>query len=331
MREPELIVTSVDFARRALLKLAGVATAAAALPGAIRAEGGVSPSVVLPFALTTPVSVGKACLRVRDLPVVRDYYRTLLGFEVVAKREGEVDLGVGGVALLTLRQVADIAPESPVSAGLYHIAYLMPSRADLGRWLVHAVHLGVRIDGFADHNVSEAVYLTDPEGNGIEVYADRPAEQWVWHQGFVTMGSRSLDVDGLFALADSSVDTYKRIPEALRIGHIHLRVGDLEKANEFYSVGIGLTPTKRGRKDAAFLSSGGYHHHVAMNVWQSEGAGARDPNTTGLDWFSLEAGREVLAEIKASLAAADIDATSTGGSLVIFDPWGTEVRIAAKA
>lgn len=313
--------------KRDILRMAGVATAAAALPSALRAEGLQSlEERELPFALTTPMHIGQACLRVIDLPMMTDYYIGVLGFEKIEASERAVVLGAGGVPLLTLRRSEGIVREDPSSAGLYHIAYLMPSRKYLARWLVHAAMMQVPLDGFADHSVSEAIYLTDPEGNGIEVYSDRPKESWVWNNGVVTMGSKALDLDSIIPLADVTRDAYKAAPDLLRIGHIHLRVGDVGEAEAFYGSVIGLQSTRKGREDAAFYSSGGYHHHVAMNVWNSRGAGKRVSGTTGLEWFSV-------ASDAVSVEAVRMRASNpvlTGEGISLLDPWGTEIRMIAS-
>ncbi|PJR09107.1 VOC family protein [Sinorhizobium meliloti] len=314
--------------RRDILMLAGVATAAAALPASLRAEGldGASKAEVdsLPFALKTPVHIEQVSLRVMDLPMMARYYNLVLGLEEIEASRDYAILGAGGVPLLSLRQVDGIVREHPASAGLYHVAYLMPTRADLARWLVHAAMLQVPIDGFADHDVSEAIYLTDPEGNGIEVYSDRSPENWIWTDGFVTMGTKAIDLDGLVALTDRTRDTYS-MPSTLRIGHIHLRVGDLAAAEAFYGNIVGLQSTRKGRKDAAFYSSGGYHHHLGMNVWNSRGAGKRAAATTGLEWFLMRLDAESMKQARTRAPAGQMAEVDGGFSLT--DPWGTEIRM----
>ena len=190
-------------------------------------------------------------------------------------------LGSGGVPLLSSERRESAAREARNAAGLYHTAFLMPTRKDLARWLVHAAANKVPLSGFADHLVSESVYLDDPEGNGIEVYADRAPETWKWDAGSVAMATDQLDIDGLLALTDTRTTDYAKAPDDLRIGHMHLRVGDLEQADRFYGGAIGFDPTRK-RSGAAFLSSGRYHHHLGINVWQSAGAGPRDDAATGL-------------------------------------------------
>ena len=178
------------------------------------------------------------------------------------------------------------SPTTPRTAGLYHTAFLMPTRADLARWLLHAAQKRVPLTGASDHAVSEAIYLDDPEGNGIEVYRDRPADEWVWQDGMVKMTTAALDLDDLARAAGN--EGFSGAPDGLRVGHIHLRVGDIDQAEKFYHDVIGLDVIRR-RGGATFMSSGRYHHHVGSNVWHSAGAGMRDPNRAGLAWFAFEA------------------------------------------
>lgn len=319
--------------RRSALKFLGLSSAAAAFAGALKAEGlqaAPNPSAGLPFALTTPVHIEEAALRVRNLDIMVAYYRDVLGLREIRKTEDGIVLGAGSEALLHLIHRPDANQESQRSAGLFHIAYLMPSREDLARWLVHAAMLRVYIDGFADHNVSEAIYLTDPEGNGIEVYSDRPRERWTWQGDLVTMGTEPLDIDDILRLADTSRDTYVSAPQSLRIGHIHLRVGEIAKARAFYQDRLGLASTRGDRPNAAFLASGGYHHHIAVNTWNSEGASLRDSRDTGLDWFSLRVMETSLhAEQKRRFAESGAVQAVDGG-FETTDPWGTKVRLLAS-
>jgi catechol 2,3-dioxygenase len=319
--------------RRRALKLAGITSMAAALQGALSAEGMAAvpeAEPALPFAVTTPMHVGQAALRVRDLNAMVGYYRDMLGLEEISRsgdNGGTVVLGAGGQALLHLVHMPDAPFETPTSAGLFHIAYLMPDRQDLARWLVHVARRRFPVTGFADHSVSEAIYLTDPEGNGVEVYWDRPRDLWKWDGDVVTMGTNPLDVDEIVAKTDISKDDYSKAPANLRIGHIHLRVGDVAKATGFYGDLIGLSSTRGKRADAGFFSSGRYHHHVAFNIWNSAGAGPRDAKSTGLDWFSLELSNEAdLAQLKEKLKQTPSTAIADR-HVGIIDPWGTQVRL----
>lgn len=322
----------MQFTRRHTLKFAGISCAATALAGALRAEGdppAASTGTALPFALTTPMHVSQAALRVRDLDPMIDYYRSVLGLNEVARNARGVTLGAGTVPLLDLVHKPTADYESPTSAGLFHIAYLMPTRKDLARWLVHAALRQVPLTGFADHNVSEAVYLNDPEGNGIEVYSDRPKDTWVWSGSVVKMGTEPLDVDDLVTLTDTKKSDYEAAPSGMRIGHIHLRVGEIATARAFYEEAVGLKPTQDARSDASFLSSGGYHHHLAVNTWNSRGAKERNATETGLDWFSLAIKNPTDLEAqKTRLRAAGYVLVEMENKVVeAIDPWGTRLRL----
>ena len=316
---------TIDLTRRTLLHLAGASSLGAAAAAAAQAEGtaGSGPT----FANRTPMRVGMVTLRVRDLDKVAYYYRDAIGLTVMTRTATGARLGAGGVPLLDLERREGAAREARNAAGLYHTAFLMPTRKDLARWLVHAAIHRVPLSGFADHRVSESIYLDDPEGNGIEVYADRDPSLWQWSDGTVTMATDQLDIDGLVSLTDTRVSDYAKAPEGLRIGHVHLRVGDLARAEGFYRGAIGFDPTRQ-RNGAAFLSSGRYHHHLALNVWQSAGAGRRDDAATGLGWFSLEIEKpDVFAAQEQRLRQAGVQLATVANGLEAVDPWGTRVRL----
>jgi catechol 2,3-dioxygenase len=218
----------------------------------------------------------------------------------------------------------DAIADDPRTAGLYHTAFLQPTRQDLGRWLVHAARNRVQLTGASDHAVSEAIYLDDPEGNGIEVYRDRKPEEWRWSGGRIQMSTERLDLDNL--AADTGNAAYAGAPAGLRIGHIHLRVGDLGATQTFYCDTIGLEPTA-GRGGALFMSSGRYHHHVGSNVWHSAGATTRDDARAGLSWFAFGAANaaEHDAVIK-RLKDANLPLSEGANGTETRDPFGTRVR-----
>ena len=317
---------NIDLTRRTLLHLAGVSSFAAAAAAAARAEG-TGNSGGPTFANRTPMRIGMVTMRVRKLDSVTDFYRDVLGLTVMERTGTGATLGAGGIRLLALEGRPQAPDESRKAAGLYHTAFLMPTRKDLARWLVHAAINRVPLSGFADHRVSESVYLDDPEGNGIEVYADRDPSLWQWTDGTVTMATDQLDVDDLVLLTDTRVSDYAAAPEGLRIGHVHLRVGDLARAEDFYRGAIGFDPTRQ-RNGAAFLSSGRYHHHLGLNVWQSAGAGHRDDAATGLAWFSLEIERQdMFAAQEQRLGQAGVKVLPVANGLEAADPWGTRIRL----
>ena len=318
---------TIDLTRRTLLHLAGASSLSAAAVAAAQAEGtagGGGPT----FANRTPMRIGMVTLRVRDL----DLGRRLLSRRDRPDRHGALRRWAPSSARAACRcsisnGARARAREARNAAGLYHTAFLMPTRKDLARWLVHAAKNKVPLSGFADHLVSESVYLDDPEGNGIEVYADRAPETWKWDGGSVAMATDQLDIDGLLALTDTHTTNYAKAPDDLRIGHMHLRVGDLEQADRFYGGAIGFDPTRK-RSGAAFLSSGRYHHHLGINVWQSAGAGPRDDTATGLAWFSLEvATEEILQAQTLRLRQAGAPAAAIEKGIETSDPWGTKVRL----
>ena len=272
------------------------------------------------------VHIGAVGMRVRDLDRVTAYYRDMLGLTVQEHTRQVATLGIGGVALLELIQKPDALPDDPREAGLYHTAFLMPTRADLARWILHAAKNRVPFTGASDHDVSEAIYLDDPEGNGVEVYSDRPYEKWRRDGKLIFQKTEPLDIDAIIREIDPATATYPGAPEGLRIGHIHLRVGNVARAEAFYGGALGLDVTRR-RTGATFLSSGGYHHHVAVNVWHSDGAGTRNGTRAGLDWFTMEINDQpTMDAVKKRLDAAGVTIDAIPGGFAAMDPWGTAIH-----
>jgi catechol 2,3-dioxygenase len=243
------------------------------------------------------LSFGPATLVVRDLDAMTSFYADELGFNVLAREAGHVTLGAD-TPLLVLRHDPHATLPAPGSAGLFHIAYLLPSRADLARWALRACANGLTLDGASDHLVSEALYLTDPEGNGIEVYADRPEGEWVWSANGVAMATKRLDMRALYA---SAAGQGAAPPAGTVIGHMHLKVGDADAAARFWGAALGMGETARYAPHAVFLAAGRYHHHLAVNTWQSQGAGPRAAGTTGLESFVVHGAK---------------------GTTLQVDPWG---------
>jgi catechol 2,3-dioxygenase len=285
-----------------------------------------NPSAMPTAASRAPLHIGAVGMTVRDLDRLTVYYRDMLGLTVQEHTGRAATLGVGGVPLLELIHRPDALADDPREAGLYHTAFLMPTRADLARWILHAAKTRVPITGASDHDVSEAIYLDDPEGNGVEVYSDRPREKWRRDGELIFQKTDPLDIDAIVGEVDPATATYPGAPGGLRIGHIHLRVGNIGKAEEFYRGALGLDLTRR-RTGATFLSSGGYHHHVAVNVWHSDGAGARNGKRAGLDWFAMEINDQPTMEgVKKRLAAAGVTIDAIPDGFAATDPWGTRIR-----
>lgn len=285
-------------------------------------------SEIKQFALTRPAYVGQAHLVVHDLPRVSDFYQKIIGLSVLEKNPSGEVLGVGGQPLLTLStsSTAERAPRN--AAGLFHTAFLMPSRDDLAHWLAHAAQNNVQLQGASDHLVSEAIYLADPEGNGIEVYRDRLPEEWTYQpDGTVEMATISLNLQALYDSAPKAAFT--GAAEGTAIGHIHLQVGNIPQADEFYQDVLGLKIMAR-YPGASFFGSGAYHHHVAANIWNSRGAVARSENMTGLSGYSLKFNEP--AALETALAALDrleISTERQSDGIFLKDPWGIGLKLSA--
>ena len=241
----------------------------------------------LPFAATAPIHVGKVGLVARDADGMADYYKAVLGLVELTRSPDRIVLGAGDRALLEIERSPSAKPDDPRSAGLYHTAFLLPSRADLARWTRHAIDKRIPVAGASDHHVSEAIYLTDPEGNGIEIYADRPHESWDWNGAFVRMGTEALDVQNLLGELKPGDVGWRGAPQGSVVGHVHLRVGDSNAAEQWWNAEMGFDTVQSFGGSAVFLSTGGYHHHVGANSWQSGGAGPRQDGRTGLAWVEL--------------------------------------------
>lgn len=267
----------------------------------------------LPFSATTPVSIGRVGLKARDARALADYYEAVIGLRRLSEDGATTTLGAGDRPLLVIEADAAAKPDDPRSAGLFHTAFLLPTRADLGRWIKHAAETRVAIEGASDHLVSEALYLTDPEGNGIEIYADRGPERWLGADGGLVMATERLDLQGVVASVPQGDAGWQGMPDNAVVGHVHLRVGDPREAETWWNETMGFDTMARYGSQAVFLSSGGYHHHIGANAWRSAGAGRRDPSRSGLSWVEL---RSVHAARRAAYK----------------DPWGTSIEVVpAKA
>ena len=285
-----------------------------------------NPSATPTFASRTPLHIGAIGLAVRDLERLTSFYRDVLGLAVVDRAKDATALGAGGVPFVCLEHRPNAQPDDPRSAGLYHTAFLMPTRGDLARWILHVARHKVPLTGASDHAVSEAFYLDDPEGNGVEVYCDRPTETWEWTGPNLKITTDPLDVDSILREVPPTA-TYAGAPEGLRIGHVHLRVGEVARTEGFYRDALGLDVTRR-RQGATFMSSGRYHHHIAGNVWHSAGAGRRDEHRAGLSWLALEAADASAFEAaKARLTQAGEEFAVAPTGIATADPWGTRLRI----
>jgi catechol 2,3-dioxygenase len=288
-----------------------------------RAYGIVPPGFRLPDA----AHVGTVHLLVSDLTRSLAYYRELIGLRALATTPNAVTLAPHGDdrPLVTLRTSPGVQRARRGAFGLYHFAILLPDRAALGRFATYLSSQDVRV-GMADHLVSEAFYLWDPDGLGIEVYADRPRESWRHQDRELTMATDPLDIDSLAAAAGGAAWT--GAPPGTTIGHMHLHVGSLEAADGFYHRALGFDKTVWRYPGALFMSAGGYHHHLATNVW-SPGPAPSSHDARLLEWELVLPSNDDVAAAGRSVRAAGYTAGDEAGTLVASDPWGTRVRIRA--
>lgn len=258
----------------------------------------------------------RVALTVRDLQAVGRWYEETVGLHRLGGDAEQASYGTaGGTPLLELRRDTAARRASPRDAGLFHTAFLLAERRELGAWLAHAAARGTRLDGVADHAVSEALYLSDPEGNGVEIYMDRPRREWPVEDGMIRMVSDPLDIDGLLKAGKGVA--WKGFPASATLGHVHLQVGRVPEAETFWTRTMGLALTCR-YPGASFFGADGYHHHIATNIWNSRGAGPRPSPATGLAEVALEVTRERVAAIRAEARIAGDAANFT-----VEDPWGT--------
>jgi catechol 2,3-dioxygenase len=262
--------------------------------------------------------MGPVHLTVADLARSLEYYRDAIGLQVLSHEDGQASLGAGGLELLGLVEEAGVRPADGY-AGLFHFALLVPQRSDLARWLAHAARDRVPMTGMSDHFVSEALYLRDPDGHGIEIYADRPRETWEGRVGD-TLTTMALDVDDLLGeLGDPATEPFDGLPAGTVMGHVHLRVSSLPETIAFYRDAIGFDLMAEYGSQAAFLAVGGYHHHLGANIWESAGAAQAPSGTANLRHATIVLADE--AERDRVLARAGADGP------FVRDPSGNTIRL----
>ena len=290
-----------------------------------------APAVSLPAATT----VGTVALTVSDLGRVRDFYERVVGLQAQERADGSVALGAtGGPTLVTLHADASAPVRGGRAPGLFHLAIVLPTRADLADALLRVAAARWPLNGASDHRVSEALYLSDPEGNGIELYHDRPRRQWPQDDsGTLRMATLALDLDELVAQAGDATEPASDAPSQTRMGHVHLQVSDVAVAEAFYHGVLGFDVTVRAYPGAVFVSAGGYHHHLGLNSWNSAGAAPITPGARGLRSFEIVLpGAEELDRMRARIAEAGIaaePARSGDGSLLVHDRSGIAALLRA--
>ena len=285
------------------------------------------------LALDPATTVGPVALTVADRSRARDFYERIVGLRTQEHDGERMRLGAadGGPPLVELVGDAN-APASPAHAsGLFHLALLVPSRVELARALRRIVAAGWPLGGASDHLVSEALYVSDPEGNGIEIYRDRPRDEWTRDEsGELHMATLPLDLEALAAELRGGEEADAGMTGA-HIGHVHLRVADLAAAERFYVDVLGFEVTVRSYPGALFVAAGGYHHHVGLNTWSSAGGPPSTPGARGLRHFTLTLPtRTPLDAVAAHTTAAGFPPREQPGEgLLVTDPFGIAVRLDA--
>jgi catechol 2,3-dioxygenase len=277
------------------------------------------------------MEIGPLSLRVRDLDPMLDFYCKDLGLEIFNRDEEIVQLGPRATnvqPLLILKHDPKAERGPPDAAGLYHFAMLLPDRRSLAAAYLKIGNTGVIFDGYADHQVSEALYLTDPEGNGIEIYSDRPKNEWKFDDdNQVQMATLPLDVDSLLKeLSGAKSEELAGLPKGTRIGHIHLKVTNLQTSIPFYRTTLGLD-VMRYYGSAAFLSVGGYHHHIGMNTWESLGGPSRKKEWIGLEYVTLAVPKREFGTLASKLSGTPFLHEQSADQLFVTDPDEIEIVI----
>ena len=271
-------------------------------------------------------SLGPLELKVANLQGQSEFYQQQLGLRLRSQSADAVSLGTEKNELLRLALVPG-AKRSRHTAGLYHFCLRVDERVELGLLLKHLFETKIHLDGLVDHRMAEAIYLKDAEGNGIELNWDRPRSEWRPWEEWLSMGNAPLDVEGLLDLADSSGRDFKQISPSARVGHIHLHVGNLEEAEKFYTQVAGFEVTTKIPGQATFTSAGGYHHHVAFNLWAGRDIQPAPADALGLKEFTvLVDGPSEIEALKKRAQAAAWAYEEDGKNILIKDPWNHLLR-----
>lgn len=239
--------------------------------------------------LPATTSIGRVHLQIADLERGLAFYEALLGFQLLRREHYRAELSAtgSGPAQIILSELPGARPKPARSTGLFHVAIRLPGRTELARLFKRLAEHRYPFTGFADHGVSEALYLNDPFGLGIELYRDRARGEWPRENGRLRMYTEQLDVEGLLAEVEKESPEWTGIAAGTDIGHVHLHVSDLAKAEEFYCRRIGFEVTERGYPGALFVSAGGYHHHLGLNIWAGRGAPPPPSDAVGLFAYSI--------------------------------------------
>lgn len=279
------------------------------------------------FTIDPQTTVGAITLGVAQLDKMVQFYQQVIGLAILNHEATSAELGIDKTPLVILQERPG-GKQFPRSTGLYHMAILLPSRPDLGHWLNHLIEKQYPLSGAGDHIVSEALYLSDPEGNGIEIYRDRPREQWEETENGIRMDTLPVDLESL--RSDAPNNDFNGLPAGTTMGHIHLKVNDVNRAVNFYRdvMGFNLMATLPA---AAFLSAGGYHHHIGANMWNSRGAAPPPPGSFGLISYQiLLPNEEARNSVLKRLDAMNYSVEQSNTVPFVRDPAGNGISLQIK-
>jgi catechol 2,3-dioxygenase len=294
------------------------------MPAKADEQNGIRPKG---YRLPESTHLGRVRLQVADLGRSLLFYENVLGMRVLDRATDSASLGPHGEdrEIVHLQQLLSARPVPRRGLlGLYHFAILLPDRASLGRFVAHLAETGVYA-GMSDHFVSEAVYLTDPDGLGIEVYADRPRDAWRYDERQLQMATNHLDVDDLVRSARG--EPWIGMPPGTVLGHVHLYVDDIDKAESFYHEALGFDKVVWSYPGALFMSAGGYHHHLGTNTWAKGAPPATDADARLLEWEILVPTKKDTDQAAQNVMSAGYEAKPENGEWILTDPWGTSLRL----
>ena len=294
------------------------------IPGQAEGQRGIRPSE---YRLPEATHLGRVRLQVANLDRSVAFYEKILGMRVIRRDTDSVSLGAHGDdrEIVHLRQLKGARPVPRRGLlGLYHFAILLPDRESLGRFVAHLTELEVHV-GMSDHFVSEAIYLSDPDGLGIEVYADRPRDAWRFDERQLYMTTNPLDVNDLVKAA--SGQRWTGMPAGTVLGHVHLYVDDIAQAEAFYHEALGFDKVVWSYPGALFMSAGGYHHHLGTNTWARGAPAATDADARLLEWEIVVPTKTNAEEAARHVESAGYPVREENGEWVLTDPWGTRLRL----
>lgn len=282
-------------------------------------------TVIIPtFQISAAAHIGRVALKVANLEKMTRFYQEVIGLQILSQNASQSTLGVGDMVLLELHKIQAPLPVTP-KTGLYHVALLLPSRKDLGNALRHYLQVDAPLIGASDHGYSEALYLNDPEGNGIEVYHDKPQSEWdIRADGEIVGVTLEMNAEAVVAAGDTTWDGF---PIGTMVGHVHLKVADLMQTEQFYTEVLGLSLKNNFGNQAKFFATGDYHHHIGSNIWLGKNVPAMTENDLGLDYFSFAVPNQAELDRLENHWKTQIDYTKDeSGSLWVVDPNGITLK-----